>query len=52
MRLEEQPYQPKIYPTDSRVAKIVHNSGSLHRENKDWRSVPVAKPKKIKVKAK
>lgn len=52
MILEEQTYRPKIYPTDSRVAKIVHNWGSLHRENKDWRTVPVEKPKKIKVKAK
>ena len=52
MILEEQTYRPKIYPTDRRAPKIVDDWGGLHRENKDWRSVPVEKPKKIKVKAK
>jgi hypothetical protein len=52
MNLEEQIYRPKIYPTDSRCERIVHNWGSLHRENKDWRNVPVEKPKRVKVKAK
>jgi|TARA_R110002012_G_scaffold2888_3_gene13746 hypothetical protein len=52
MVLEEQLYRPKIYPTDSRVAKIVDNWGSLHRENKHWKYVPVEKPKRRKVKDK
>ena len=44
MILEEQTYRPQIYPTDSRAPKIVDNWGGLHRENKDWRNVPVEKP--------
>ena len=52
MILEEQLYRPKIYPTDSRCEKIVDNWGSLHRENKHWKNIPVEKPKRHKVKAK
>jgi len=52
MVLEEQLYRPKIYPTDSRCEKIVDNWGSLHRENKHRKYVPVEKPKRRKVKDK
>jgi len=46
MILDEQTYRPKIYPTDSRSDKIVENWGSLHRENKSWKYVPVEKAEK------